>query len=162
MSHSPAVTAALVVVCALALSACTAPASSGPADATPASATSATTDTPALGEVAPGLPDRDVIGQGLVRDVAGRAELCLGAIAETCPPECSGIPIENWSWDGLDDAEDPTGGQPGASTEAELLAIQEQVHDRLGSAGRGSAVDRHEARRTRPTSEDAGEALRSR
>ena len=42
---------------------------------------------------------------GLVatRDLAtvmdtGRPELCLGAVAESWPPQCSGIPLRGWDW----------------------------------------------------------------
>lgn len=29
-------------------------------------------------------------------------ELCLGGIAESYPPQCSGLPITNWNWDEVD------------------------------------------------------------
>jgi hypothetical protein len=38
-----------------------------------------------------------VTGQGTVMDT-GRPELCLGAIAESYPPQCSGLPIVGWDW----------------------------------------------------------------
>lgn len=58
-----------------------------------------------LGSLAPGLPDGDVVGQGTVMDTGGEVELCLGPVLESYPPQCSGIPLEGWSWDGLDDSE---------------------------------------------------------
>lgn len=38
-------------------------------------------------------------------DVGGTVELCLGAVAESYPPQCSGIPITNWSWNTVDGEE---------------------------------------------------------
>jgi hypothetical protein len=43
-----------------------------------------------------------VVAQGTVMDVGGAVELCLGPIAESYPPQCSGIPVEGWSWDGIE------------------------------------------------------------
>jgi hypothetical protein len=31
----------------------------------------------------------------------GRPELCLGAVAESYPPQCGGPPIEGWDWDAV-------------------------------------------------------------
>ncbi|WP_434811330.1 hypothetical protein [Microbacterium sp. bgisy189] len=59
----------------------------------------------ALGVTWPDPPTGEVIGQGTVMDVAGTVELCLGAVAESWPPQCSGIPLTGWSWDGLDGSE---------------------------------------------------------
>ena len=47
-------------------------------------------------------PAGEVSAQGTVMDVDGTVELCLGAIAESYPPQCSGIPVEGWSWDGIE------------------------------------------------------------
>ncbi len=159
MNRHRLVAAALGAVAVLALSACATPAGSAP-DAS-------------LGAVAPGLPTGDVLGQGTVLDDGTGAELCLGAIAESWPPQCSGIPLEGWNWDDASGSEtsgevtwgayavqgtydgttftvtqppillalydpmapaDPTGGEPGEGTEAELLDIQEQLPERLGDA----------------------------
>jgi hypothetical protein len=51
---------------------------------------------------APSPPAGEVSAQGTVRDVDGTVELCLGPIAESYPPQCSGIPVEGWSWDGIE------------------------------------------------------------
>ena len=146
---------------ALVLTACASGAGSAPSSAVP------------FGTVLPGLPAGEVIAQGTVMDVDGAAELCVGPIAESYPPQCSGIPITNWSWDGIEGSEssgdvtwgayavqgtydgeafsvtqppimlalydpmpfpDPTDGKAGAGTEAELLAIQEELPDRLEDA----------------------------
>ena len=41
-------------------------------------------------------------GNGTVlQSPAAAAELCLGAVAESLPPQCSGIPITNWDWDSV-------------------------------------------------------------
>ncbi|KJL27691.1 hypothetical protein [Microbacterium oxydans] len=53
----------------------------------------------------PGLPDGRVIATGTVMDVAGDVQLCLGAVAESYPPQCTGIPLDAWTWDGVDGSE---------------------------------------------------------
>jgi len=50
----------------------------------------------------PSPPASEVAAQGTVMDVDGTVELCLGPIAESYPPQCSGIPVEGWSWDGIE------------------------------------------------------------
>lgn len=115
-----------------------------------------------------------MIGTGTVMDDGGRVELCLGAVMESYPPQCSGVQMAGWSWDGVDGSQssgtirwgeyavtgsydgetiaitqppvllalydpialpDPTGGEPGTTGEARLLAIQSQLPDRLGDDG---------------------------
>jgi hypothetical protein len=51
---------------------------------------------------APSPPAGEVMAQGTVMDAGGAVELCLGPIAESYPPQCSGIPVEGWSWDGIE------------------------------------------------------------
>jgi hypothetical protein len=51
---------------------------------------------------APSPPVGEVSAQGTVRDVGGAVELCLGPVAESYPPQCSGIPVEGWTWDGIE------------------------------------------------------------
>ncbi|UWF76659.1 MULTISPECIES: hypothetical protein [Microbacterium] len=58
-----------------------------------------------LGAAAPAPPEGEVTGAGTVMDHAGAAEFCLGPIAESYPPQCRGIPLAGWSWDGVDGAE---------------------------------------------------------
>ncbi|MGL5810615.1 MAG: hypothetical protein ACRCYQ_11770 [Nocardioides sp.] len=52
----------------------------------------------------PALPQGPVVGFGTVIDDAkgpgDGAELCLGAVAESAPPRCEGIPLEGWTWKG--------------------------------------------------------------
>lgn len=124
-----------------------------------------------LGDARPAPPTGEVIGMGTVMDVDGVVELCMGAIAESYPPQCSGLPLKNWRWDGRDDKDqsgdtiwgayavtgtfdgdalnatqepislalydpmplpDPTDGAQGATSEARLLAIQQQLPQLLG------------------------------
>jgi hypothetical protein len=64
-------------------------ASSGPAtpSTSPASASSSSAAAPEL------------IGTGLVLQEPGRSSvLCLGAVAASAPPQCSGLPIDGWDW----------------------------------------------------------------
>lgn len=112
------------------------------------------------------------MAQGTVMDVAGDVELCLGAIRESFPPQCDGIPLAGWSWNGVDGSE--TSGdvrwgayalqgeydgeaftvtqppimlalydpmpipsepqEPGVTDEDVLLAIQQELPDRLGGS----------------------------
>ena len=53
----------------------------------------------------PDLPDGRVIGVGTVLDVAGDVQLCLGAIMESYPPQCTGVPLDEWTWEGVDGSE---------------------------------------------------------
>ncbi|WP_242684887.1 hypothetical protein [Microbacterium sp. SD291] len=91
--------AAASVLALAALSGC----ASGPGSVAPTS-----TSVPAdqrLESAQPAPPEGRLIGVGTVLDVAGDAQLCLGAIAESYPPQCSGIPLDGWSWEGLDGSE---------------------------------------------------------
>lgn len=83
------------------LSACSAgPSAAGGDTAPPGSALSALT---------PDAPTGEVLGQGMVLDDGSAATLCLGAVAESAPPQCSGIPLIGWSWEGLADATTTSG-----------------------------------------------------
>lgn len=154
-------TLSVLAASVLALSAC-ATSPGGSADAPPGFA---------LGSLDPAPPSGEVIGQGTVMDVAGEVELCLGAVMESWPPQCHGIPLDGWTWDGVEGADssgdvtwgayavqgtydgerftitqppmllalydpmaldDPTGGVPGTAGEETLLAIQDELPDRLG------------------------------
>jgi len=55
-----------------------------------------------LGSLTPAPPEGEVIAQGTVMDTAGDVELCVGPIAESYPPQCQGIPVSGWSWDGVE------------------------------------------------------------
>ncbi|KJQ55544.1 hypothetical protein [Microbacterium sp. SA39] len=94
----PLVAASVVAV--LALSAC----AGGPGDS-PAPTNTAVPADQRLENVTPGLPDGRVIGAGTVLDSAGDVQLCLGAVMESYPPQCSGIPLDGWSWEGVDGSE---------------------------------------------------------
>ncbi|MFJ4996736.1 hypothetical protein ACIP5T_01160 [Microbacterium sp. NPDC088619] len=50
-------------------------------------------------------PEGRVIGTGTVLDAAGEPQLCLGIVAESAPPQCSGIPLDGWTWDDVDGSE---------------------------------------------------------
>ncbi len=97
---SPARIRPLLVVSAFAaisivLAGCTA----GPASPLPTS----TASDDRLTEAAP--PEGRVIATGTVLDTAGDVRLCLGAIMESYPPQCDGIPVDGWSWNDLDGSE---------------------------------------------------------
>ena len=59
----------------------------------------------ALGAVTPVPPQGEVSATGTVLDVAGDVQLCLGPVAESYPPQCTGLPLEGWTWDGIEGAE---------------------------------------------------------
>lgn len=132
-----------------------------------------------FGEAYPQPPDGQVVGQGTVIEAAGHAELCLGPVAESDPPQCSGVPLVGWSWEGIDGSEtsgdvrwgtyavqgtydgesvtvtapimlalydpmplpDPTGGEPGQGDAESLLAVQEDLPDRLGDEYLSSSAE---------------------
>lgn len=99
--------------------------------ALPACATPTASDSPGGGPGAvasPQLPDGDVIGQGTVIDVDGRVQLCLGPVRESHPPQCSGLPVTGWSWDGVEGDETSGDTRWGAyavqgSYDGETLAV---------------------------------------
>lgn len=91
---------ALSAASVIALSGCATPSGAGGAPAA--------SDAPpgaSLGSLWPAPPEGEVIAQGTVMDIDGQVELCLGPVAESYPPQCSGIPVDNWTWDGIDGAE---------------------------------------------------------
>ncbi|MBD3941082.1 hypothetical protein IF188_05135 [Microbacterium sp. NEAU-LLC] len=97
LSRSSGIVAAGAFVL-LALTAC---ASAAPASGGPAASGDATAS---LGAVTPAPPEGEVTATGTVLEVGGAAQLCLGPVAESAPPQCSGIPLAGWSWDGVDGA----------------------------------------------------------
>lgn len=46
-----------------------------------------------------------MIATGTVLDTDGDVQLCLGALAESFPPQCTGIRLDDWTWDGVDGSE---------------------------------------------------------
>ncbi|WP_144796435.1 hypothetical protein [Microbacterium paludicola] len=75
--------------------------------ASPGSAPPSSSDAPAgqsLGSLAPAPPEAEVVGEGTVIDVDGTVEVCLGPVAESYPPQCSGLPLRGWAWDDADGA----------------------------------------------------------
>ncbi|WP_232224446.1 hypothetical protein [Microbacterium sp. 1.5R] len=161
--HSRMLLAAVAVIGMCVLAACSS--GSGGASA-PTSSASPTWD---AASVPP--PEGRVIGTGTVLDVGGEPRLCLGIVAESYPPQCSGLPLDGWTWDGVDGSEssgdttwgtyavygtfdgeryavtdppimlalydpvrpeDPTGGVPGASSEAELAQVSDELSNAVG------------------------------
>ena len=52
----------------------------------------------------------DVVGQGTVIQAADdQAQLCLGAVLESYPPQCTGVPLVGWDWDTVDGQETAAG-----------------------------------------------------
>lgn len=168
--------AAASVLAVLALTAC----ASGPGDS-PAPTDTAVPADQRLENVTPALPEGRVIGVGTVLDTGGDVQLCLGAILESYPPQCSGVPLDDWSWEGVEGSEtsgettwgayavyatydgarltntdtpimlalydpvalaDPTGGVEGATSDAELTRIQDDISERLGRDALTVSADR--------------------
>lgn len=129
-------------------------------------------DASTIADAVPAPPEGEVLGQGMVRRENDRSVLCLGAIQESYPPQCSGIPFGGASTHGIYASEtangvtwgmyavqgtydgevfsstappislaaydpmpidDPTGGESGEGSEAELVEIQEELADILGA-----------------------------
>jgi hypothetical protein len=172
MKHRHFATAAAVGSAILLTSCATGTDAGGPGAAPPTSVT------PSIGVLFPEPPSGEVVAQGTVMDTPDKGvELCLGAVAESYPPQCSGIPLDGWSWDGVEGSDssgeitwgayalqgtydgtafevtqppimlalydpimrdDPTGGEPGAGDEADLIALQEELPDLLGETYLGS------------------------
>lgn len=91
--------AAASLVVMLALSSC------APMPAAPAPASSDAPAGDSLSALTPTPPEGEVVGTGTVMDIDGSVELCMGAVAESYPPQCSGVPLEGWTWDGIDDSQ---------------------------------------------------------
>ena len=93
----------LVTTAALLLAGCGTRTGTTATDTGAAPATGAPTDIPA----APGR----VATRGAVTVLQdGRPEVCLGAVAESWPPQCSGPPLLGWSWGrGADGVDEPGG-----------------------------------------------------
>jgi hypothetical protein len=73
----------------------------GPPAVTPGSDGGATSDI-GVAIAAPG----EVAGQGTVIQVGDTApHLCLGPVAESYPPQCSGPEITGWDWDAVEGVE---------------------------------------------------------
>ena len=54
--------------------------------------------------------DGEVLGTGTVLQKNGEeAQLCLGAVAESYPPQCGGPPISGWDWAAVDGEETASG-----------------------------------------------------
>jgi hypothetical protein len=96
-SHSRMLLAAAALAGVLGLTACSTGPGSSPA---PTSSASPSWD---AADVTP--PEGRVIGTGTVLDVSGETQLCLGAVAESYPPQCAGIPLEGWTWNGVEGSE---------------------------------------------------------
>lgn len=62
----------------------------------------------------PENPVGRVISTGTVIDTDGSVQLCLGAVMESYPPRCSGIPVDGWTWDGVDGSETSGGTKWGS------------------------------------------------
>jgi hypothetical protein len=64
----------------------------------PASSSAATTLAAPVPEVPPATGP--VTGQGTVIETPGGvAELCLGPVMESYPPQCHGVPLTGWDWE---------------------------------------------------------------
>ncbi|MCM3696568.1 hypothetical protein [Microbacterium oleivorans] len=160
---------ALLAGAALLLTSCAPGAADAGADSAPPGS--------ALAALTPEPPTGEVLGQGTVLDDGSSAKLCLGAVAESAPPQCAGIPLAGWSWEGVADAAvmsgstwgtyavwgtydgdtltvtrapvplalfdamplpDPTRGEPGTATAADIDTVQSIVPDAIGAAYLGS------------------------
>jgi hypothetical protein len=68
---------------------------------TPAGPAPATSPAPTMAPPVAAVPPADgpVTGQGTVLQTPdGPPQLCLGAVAESWPPQCRGVPLDGWDW----------------------------------------------------------------
>lgn len=99
MLRTSSLFATTFVVGLLALSGCTSTA------AGPAPTSTAVRDGRTIASATPAAPTGEVVGTGTVMDVGGDVQFCMGAVAESYPPQCSGVPLAKWSWEGVDGSE---------------------------------------------------------
>lgn len=92
---------ATAAVAALLVTGCATPRAADGADAPDVNAP--------VGAVAPAPPAGEVVAQGTVLEAEDGPQLCLGAIALSLPPQCSGIPLAGWSWDEVEGDESSSG-----------------------------------------------------
>ncbi len=65
---------------------------------------------PPAGPADPGsVPGRYEADGTVLESLDHGAELCLGGIAESYPPQCSGLPIPNWDWSNVEGEESASG-----------------------------------------------------
>lgn len=122
------VVALAAVALALATTGCAAASGSGggapsvpPSDADPVPQST-------LGTLPEAIPAGEVLGQGTVLDDGEGAQLCLGAVQESYPPQCVGIALDGWDWASIDGSEEASGVRWGAyavqgTFDGERLAI---------------------------------------
>ncbi|MFC7430696.1 MULTISPECIES: hypothetical protein [unclassified Agrococcus] len=67
-----------------------------------------------LGAVPAAIPSGEVIGQGTVLDDGDGPRLCLGAVQESYPPQCDGVPLDGWDWAATEGWEEASGVRWGA------------------------------------------------
>ena len=92
--------AALTAATVVAIAGCATPSTGGAGPAGPGDDPDPAAQ-PAIGEV---------LGQGTVLQVGEDApQLCLGAVAESYPPQCSGSPIVGWDWAAVEQEESASG-----------------------------------------------------
>jgi hypothetical protein len=73
-------------------------------------ATPAASDGDPTGTTAPLPVAGELHGQGMVRQKGAEPpQLCLGAIMESYPPQCTGPALTNWDWSKVDDEEAASG-----------------------------------------------------
>ncbi len=58
-----------------------------------------------MGDIVVPPPQGRVLGVGTVIEAGGDAQLCLGIVMESYPPQCAGVPVDGWGWAGLDGSE---------------------------------------------------------
>jgi len=101
-------TAVLLAGCGNAVSLATVLSSTGTASPVSSTPPAASTATPPTGTASPDLSDSGLVDDayrgryravGTVLEAAGKGpQLCLGAIAASLPPQCSGPDVVGWSW----------------------------------------------------------------
>jgi len=99
MERSIATLAGLALTCVLVLTGCGDDVASDPAGATDSTSPTRQPTQAAMPTAIPAA-DGPVVGLGLVMDKGEPtgSEFCLGPVAESWPPQCTGLPLEGWVW----------------------------------------------------------------
>lgn len=113
------VSALALVTAALLVSACSTESqmravdpAGGASDSSDSSGASAPSEAPTAIPAAEG--EVRTLGLATVLDSGKGPELCLGAVAESYPPQCSGLPMTGWDWDDNPEHEEAVGTRWGS------------------------------------------------
>jgi hypothetical protein len=95
-------------------------------------------------------------GSGTVLDDGSGPQLCLGGVAESYPPQCSGIALAGWDWDAVDGEESAAGTTWGEFHVVGTFDGETFTVARAGPYDPGAVADGGERDFTTPCTEPKG------